>query len=80
MKAADHLCNGGYRIRCDDVCAQALNEAIARHAPQKNHEYGSRQTASRSTWITTLTETGRRISMDGRRRCLNNIVNERLWR
>lgn len=33
-----------------------------------------------SAWITTLTEVGVRISMDGRRRYLDNIFIERLWR
>lgn len=31
-------------------------------------------------WITTLTEAGVRISMDGRGRYLDNIFIERLWR
>ena len=33
-----------------------------------------------SAWITTLTEADVKISMDGRRRYLDNIFIERLWR
>ena len=35
---------------------------------------------SRSAWITTLTEAGVRISMNGRGCYLDNIFIERLWR
>ncbi|MEL6791039.1 MAG: integrase core domain-containing protein [Pseudomonadota bacterium] len=33
-----------------------------------------------AAWITTLTEAHVRISMDGRGRCMDNIMIERLWR
>ncbi|MFC6639756.1 transposase [Sulfitobacter sediminilitoris] len=43
-----------------------------------NTDQGSQLTGS--AWITTLTEAGVRISMDGRGRYLDNIFIERLWR
>ncbi|MBN8245608.1 transposase [Nitratireductor aquimarinus] len=33
-----------------------------------------------AAWIITLTEAGARISMDGRGRCVDSILIERLWR
>ncbi|MEE4016092.1 IS3 family transposase [Roseibium sp. FZY0029] len=63
-----------------DFCVEALNEAIARFGPPEimNTDQGSQFTGS--AWITTLTEAGIRISMDGRGRCMDNIFIERLWR
>ncbi|WP_375550758.1 IS3 family transposase [Rhodophyticola porphyridii] len=63
-----------------DFCVEALNEAIRRHGPPEivNTDQGSQFTGS--AWITTLTEAGVRISMDGRGRCMDNIFIERLWR
>ena len=63
-----------------DFCVDALNEAIARYGPSEimNTDQGSQLTGS--AWITTLTEAGARISMDGRGRHLDNIFIERLWR
>lgn len=63
-----------------DFCVEALNEAIAKHGPPEimNTDQGSQFTGS--AWITTLTEAGGRISMDGRGRYLDNIFIERLWR
>lgn len=63
-----------------DFCVDALNEAIARYGPPEimNTDQGSQFTGS--AWITTLTEAGVRISMDGRGRYLDNIFIERLWR
>ncbi len=63
-----------------DFCVEALNEAIAKHGPPeiKNTDQGSQFTGS--AWITTLTEAGVSISMDGRGRYLDNIFIERLWR
>ncbi|MEP4334784.1 MAG: integrase core domain-containing protein [Roseobacter sp.] len=43
-----------------------------------NTDQGSQFTGS--AWITTLTEAGMRISMDGRGRCADNIFIERLCR
>ena len=56
------------------------NEAIAKHGSPEimNTDQGSQFTGS--AWITTLTEAGIRISMDGRGRYLDNIFIERLWR
>jgi putative transposase len=63
-----------------DVCVEALEEAIARYGPPgiMNTDQGSQFTGS--AWITTLTEAGVRVSMDGRGRCMDNIFIERLWR
>ena len=48
-----------------DFCVDALNEAVAKHGPPEimNTDQGSQFTGS--AWITTLTEAGVRISMDG---------------
>src|SRR6056297_2859411 len=61
-------------------CVDALNEAIAKYGKPEimNTDQGSQFTGS--TWITTLTEAGVKISMDGRGRYLDNIFIERLWR
>ena len=63
-----------------DFCVEALKEAIDRFGPPEimNTDQGSQFTGS--AWITTLTEAGVRISMDGRGRFLDNIFIERLWR
>jgi len=61
-------------------CREALDEAIAKYGPPEimNTDQGSQFTAA--AWITTLTEAGVKISMDGRGRYLDNIFIERLWR
>lgn len=61
-------------------CVEALEEAISRFGPPgiMNTDQGSQFTGS--AWITTLTEAGVRVSMDGRGRCMDNIFIERLWR
>ena len=63
-----------------DFCVDALNEAIARYGSPEimNTDQGSQFTGS--AWITTLTEAGVRISMDGRGRYPDNIFIKRLWR
>ncbi|MCH9824575.1 MAG: IS3 family transposase [Alphaproteobacteria bacterium] len=63
-----------------DFCVEALNEAIAKYGRPAicNTDQGSQFTGS--AWITTLTDAGVRISMDGRGRYLDNIFIERLWR
>jgi len=60
-------------------CKDALDEAIAKYGPSEimNTDQGSQFTAA--AWITTLTEAGVKISMDGRGRYLDNIFIERLW-
>ena len=61
-------------------CKEALDEAIAKYGPPEimNTDQGSQFTGA--AWITTLTEAGVKISMDGRGRYLDNIFIERLWR
>ena len=61
-------------------CKEALDEAIAKFGPPEimNTDQGSQFTGA--AWITTLTEAGVEISMDGRGRYLDNIFIERLWR
>ena len=63
-----------------DFCVDALNEAIGKYGPPEimNTDQGSQFTGS--DWISTLTDAGVRISMDGRGRYLDNIFIERLWR
>ena len=63
-----------------DFCVEALQEAIAKYGPPEicNTDQGSQFTEA--AWITTLTEAGVSISMDGRGRYLDNIFIERLWR
>ena len=61
-------------------CKEALDEAIAKYGPPEiiNTDQGSQFTGA--AWITTLTEAGVKVSMDGRGRYLDNIFIERLWR
>ena len=61
-------------------CKKALDVAITKYGPPKimNADQGSQFTGS--AWITTLTDAGVKISMDGRGRYLDNIFIERLWR
>ena len=61
-------------------CKEALDEAISKYGPPEimNTDQGSRFTGS--AWITTLTQAGVKISMDGRGCYLDNIFIERLWR
>jgi putative transposase len=61
-------------------CNEALAEAISKYGPPEimNTDQGSQFTGA--GWITTLTEAGVRVSMDGRGRYLDNIFIERLWR
>lgn len=56
-----------------NFCVDALNGAIAKHGPPEimNTDQGSQFKGS--AWITTLTEAGVRISMDGRRRILDRL-------
>jgi len=61
-------------------CLEALEDAVAKYGPPEimNTDQGSQFTGT--DWITTLTEAGVRVSMDGRGRYLDNIFIERLWR
>jgi len=61
-------------------CVEALDEALARWGTPEifNTDQGTQFTSE--SWIATLKGRGIRISMDGRRRCLDNVFVERLWR
>jgi putative transposase len=61
-------------------CVEALEEALDRYGPPEimNTDQGSQFTGS--AWITTLTDAGVQVSMDGRGRYMDNIFIERLWR
>ena len=62
-----------------DFCVSALEEAIARFGRPEifNTDQGSQFTSDAFTNI--LKSNGIRISMDGRGRCTDNILVERLW-
>ena len=62
---------GAARVAGD--AGERLEEALARHGPPEimNTDQGSQFTGS--AWVTTLTEAGVRISMNGRGRCTDNI-------
>ena len=64
----------------DDFCVNALQSALRRHqTPQIfNTDQGAQYTGNAFTG--TLKENGIKISMDGKGRCMDNIVIERLWR
>ena len=61
-------------------CKEALDEAITKYGSPDimNTDQGSQFKGS--AWITTLTEAGAKISMDGRGCNLDNTFIERLWR
>ena len=61
-------------------CIEALTEALERYGrPQNfNTDQGSQFTSLEFT--ATLKDAGVAISMDGRGRCMDNILSERLWR
>jgi putative transposase len=60
-------------------CLEALDEALARAAPQIfNSDQGSQFTAAAFT--SRLESCGVAISMDGRGRAIDNVFIERLWR
>ena len=61
-------------------CVEALEEALTRHCQPEvfNTDQGSQFTGFAFTG--RLQAAGVRISIDGRGRCLDNIVIERLWR
>jgi len=62
----------------DDIRFQDLALVIDGPPEIMNTDQGSQFTGS--AWITTLTDAGVRVSMDGRGRYLDNIFIERLWR
>lgn len=60
-------------------CIQALEEALEIAIPEiHNSDQGVQYTAE--NYLAVLQEKGIQISMDGRRRCMDNIFTERLWR
>ena len=63
-----------------DFCIEALNQAIHRFGPPEimNTDQGSQFTGF--AWTDRLRQVGTRISLDGKRRCLDNIFIERLCR
>jgi putative transposase len=63
-----------------DFCIQALEEALSKYGTPDifNSDQGSQFTSDAFTGV--LRDKGIRISMDGRRRWLDNVFIERLWR
>ena len=63
-----------------DFCVEALEEALARHGTPAifNTDQGVHFTSEDFTSV--LKAHGVRISMDGKGRCLDNVLVERLWR
>jgi putative transposase len=62
-----------------DFCLEALDEALRRGRPEIfNTDQGSQYTAE--AFVSRVTASGARMSMDGRRRWLDNVFVERLWR
>jgi putative transposase len=63
-----------------EFCVEALNEAIHRFGPPEmmNTDQGSQFTSF--AWTDRLKQSGVKISMDGKGRCIDNIFIERLWR
>jgi putative transposase len=62
-----------------EFCVSTLDRALERSRPEIfNTDQGSQYTSSAFT--DRLAQSGIRISMDGRGRCFDNIMIERLWR
>lgn len=63
-----------------DFCVEALQEALTKYGPPEifNTDQGSQFTSEPFTALLKAHDI--RISMDGRRRCYDNIFVERLWR
>lgn len=60
-------------------CVEALKKALSKYTPvYSNTDQGSQFTGS--DYIHTLKTAGIQISMDGKGRCIDNIMIERLWR
>ena len=64
----------------EDFCVSALESALRRHGHPEifNTDQGAQYTGEAFTG--TLKQAGIRISMDGKGRCTDNIMIERLWR
>jgi putative transposase len=63
-----------------DFCVEALEEALRRYGNPEivNTDQGSQFTSN--AWLDPLKERDVRISMDGKRRWVDNVFVERLWR
>jgi putative transposase len=62
-----------------DFCVAALEQALGRGRPEVfNTDQGSQYTAE--AFVARVEASGARVSMDGRRRWLDNVFVERLWR
>jgi putative transposase len=63
-----------------DFCVEALEEALWRYGKPgiMNTDQGAQYTSA--AWIDALKAQGIRISMDGKRRWVDNVFVERLWR
>ena len=60
-------------------CRDMLDEALAAGTPEVfNTDQGVQFTAG--AWVERVQASGAKVSMDGRRRCLDNVFVERLWR
>ena len=63
----------------DTFCVSALKKALIRYRPvYSNTDQGSQFTGD--AYLSALKEFGVQISMDGKGRCMDNIMIERLWR
>lgn len=62
-----------------DFCVEALKDAICKSGPPGIMNTDRESQFTGAAWITTLTEAGVRVSMDGRGRCMDNIYIEKLW-
>ena len=62
-----------------EFCLSALGEALSKGQPEIfNSDQGCQFTSQRFTEV--LLERGIRVSMDGKGRCMDNVLVERLWR
>lgn len=62
-----------------DFCVYALKQALDKHTPlYSNTDQGSQFTSL--DYVSELEKRGVKISMDGKGRCIDNIMIERLWR
>ncbi len=62
-----------------DFCLEMLDEALCQGRPEVfNTDQGVQFTAK--AWTDRLEQSGVKVSMDGKGRCLDNVFVERLWR
>src|SRR5262249_7921279 len=60
-------------------CLEMLQEALGQGRPEVfNTDQGVQFTAE--AWTSRLLSAGVKVSMDGKGRCLDNVIIERLWR